>query len=359
MASLRYESVEKSYGNVQAVKGVSLDVVDGEFLVLLGPSGCGKTTLLRMTAGLEEITGGGVWMDGRRINDLPPKDRNMAMVFQSYALYPHLTVAQNIGYPLKIRGTEPAELDRKVAAVAQQLGLGPLLQRRPKELSGGQRQRVALGRAIVRKPGVFLMDEPLSNLDAQLRVTMRAEIKRLQRDLGVTMLYVTHDQVEAMSMASRIAIFKDGELRQVDTPERIFARPVDQFVAGFIGTPPMNFIPGTLTPEGVLVGPPDGGFLLRLAHGCAPGPVTVGVRPQHVKLGKAGLAVKLYVTEPLGDEWHAVVETEASRLTVKCAADPGLKPGEAAALLFDEREIHLFDPVTGKSLRLEGTRWEN
>ena len=354
MASLRYESVSKSYGAVRAVEDVSFEVVDGEFLVLLGPSGCGKTTLLRMTAGLEEITGGGVWMDGRRINELPPKDRNIAMVFQSYALYPHLTVAQNIGYPLKIRGTEPAELDRKVAAVAQQLGLSALLQRRPKELSGGQRQRVALGRAIVRKPLLFLMDEPLSNLDAQLRVTMRAEIKRLQRDLGVTMLYVTHDQVEAMSMASRIAIFKDGALRQIDTPERIFARPVDQFVAGFIGTPPMNFLPGTLTPEGVLLG---GGYLVRLAHKWAPGPVTVGVRPQHIKLvDKPGLDVKLYVTEPLGDEWHAIVEAGASRLTVKCAADPGLKPGEAAALIFDEREIHLFDPETGKRKQLEEAR---
>jgi multiple sugar transport system ATP-binding protein len=352
MASLRYESVSKSYGSVSAVAGVDLEVVDGEFLVLLGPSGCGKTTLLRMTAGLEEITGGHVWMDGERINELPPKDRNVAMVFQNYALYPHLTVAQNIGYPLKIRGLAPSEIESKVSAVAAQLGLGALLGRRPKELSGGQRQRVALGRAIVRKPGVFLMDEPLSNLDAQLRVSMRAEIKRLQRDLGVTMLYVTHDQVEAMSMASRIAIFKDGVLRQVDTPERIFARPVDQFVAGFIGTPPMNFIPGTLTTDGVSLGD----YKIRVAHGGKTGPVTVGVRPQHVKFTPgAGFAVKLYVTEPLGDEWHAVVEAGTSRLTVKCAADPGLKPGEASALLFDEREMHLFDPETGTRIQTEKT----
>ncbi|MFI5363056.1 MAG: ABC transporter ATP-binding protein [Elusimicrobiota bacterium] len=357
MAGLLYKSVSKSYGPVHAVSGVDLEVVDGEFLVLLGPSGCGKTTLLRMTAGLEEITGGHVEMDGKRINELPPKDRNIAMVFQNYALYPHLTVAQNIGYPLKIRGVAPAELERKVAAVAAQLGLGALLARRPKELSGGQRQRVALGRAIVRKPGVFLMDEPLSNLDAQLRVSMRAEIKRLQRDLGVTMLYVTHDQVEAMSMASRIAIFKDGALRQVDTPERIFARPIDRFVAGFIGTPPMNFIPGTLTPEGVLLGDANGGYLMRRPHKEIPRPVTVGVRPQHVKFSTgAGLAVKLYVTEPLGDEWHAVVETGVSRLTVKCSADPGLKPGDAAALVFDERELHLFDAQTGKRMQMEESR---
>jgi multiple sugar transport system ATP-binding protein len=348
MAGLRYESVSKSYGAVRAVHGIDLEVVDGEFLVLLGPSGCGKTTLLRMTAGLEEITGGSVLMDGKRINDLPPKDRNIAMVFQNYALYPHLTVAQNIGYPLKIRGVAPAEIESKVAAVAAQLGLGALLARRPKELSGGQRQRVALGRAIVRKPGVFLMDEPLSNLDAQLRVTMRAEIKKLQRDLGVTMLYVTHDQVEAMSMASRIAIFKDGVLRQIDTPERIFARPVDTFVAGFIGTPPMNFLPGTLAGDGLTLGERDGGHRLKIAHNGRLGPVTVGVRPQHVMFSpEGGLAVRLYVTEPLGDEWHAVVEVGASRLTVKCAADPGLKPGEAATLAFDESEIHLFDPETG------------
>jgi multiple sugar transport system ATP-binding protein len=353
MAGLRYESVSKHYGPVRAVENVDLEVVDGEFLVLLGPSGCGKTTLLRMTAGLEEITSGTISMNGRRVNELPPKDRDIAMVFQSYALYPHMTVAENIGYPLKIRKTDSAELSRKVGAVAQQLGLGAYLQRRPKELSGGQRQRVALGRAIIRHPGIFLMDEPLSNLDAQLRVDMRAEIKRLQRDLGVTTLYVTHDQVEAMSMASRIAIFKDGALRQIDTPERIFARPVDRFVAGFIGTPPMNFLPGTLTADGVLLGD----YLLRVAHPGTAGPVTVGVRPQHLKFtDKPGFSVKSYVTEPLGDEWHAVVESGASRLTVKCHADPGRRPGEAAALLFDERELHFFDPETGKRLQSEGKK---
>ena len=344
MSSIEFKGLTKSFGSTTAVKELSLSVRNGEFLVLLGPSGCGKTTLLRMTAGLEEATSGDILMDGRRINELAPKDRDIAMVFQSYALYPHMTVAENIGYPLKIRGVEPGERARRVKAAAEQLSLAHLLDRRPRELSGGQRQRVALGRAIVRKPGVFLMDEPLSNLDAQLRSQMRAEIKRLQRDLGVTTMYVTHDQVEAMSMASRIAIFKDGALRQLGTPEEIFSRPADRFVAGFVGTPPMNFLEAELVPEGVQVGP----TLLRRKHGLKAGKVAVGVRPHHMALGRdGGLEATAFVTEPLGDDYHAVVEVGGRRVTVRCASDPGLKPGDSSRLLVDESKLHLFDAETG------------
>src|SRR6266852_214996 len=251
MADVIFDKVEKVYDNdVHAVHDLSLEIRDGEFVVLVGPSGCGKTTALRMVAGLEEITDGKVSIGGRVVNDLTPKERDIAMVFQNYALYPHLSVSDNIGFGLRLRKTPKNVVEERVAWAAKLLGLTPYLNRRPKELSGGQRQRVAMGRAIVRQPQVFLMDEPLSNLDAKLRVQMRADIAKLQRELGVTTMYVTHDQVEAMTMGDRVAVMSKGRLQQVDAPQRLYDRPDNLFVAGFIGTPPMNLIEGTISTEG-------------------------------------------------------------------------------------------------------------
>ena len=264
MADVIFQDVDKVYENgVQAVFDLSLDVRDGEFLVLVGPSGCGKTTALRMVAGLEDISDGTVSIGGRIVNDLSPKERDIAMVFQNYALYPHLSVAENIAFGLRLRKEKKSIIDERVQWAAKLLDLSPYLERRPKELSGGQRQRVAMGRAIVRKPQVFLMDEPLSNLDAKLRVQMRADIARLQRDLGTTTIYVTHDQVEAMTMGDRVAVMSLGHLQQVDTPQRLYDHPTNLFVAGFIGTPPMNLLEGTLVRE-------NGGVALQLGETSCP-----------------------------------------------------------------------------------------
>ncbi|QYU71040.1 ABC transporter ATP-binding protein [Leptolyngbya sp. 15MV] len=254
MADVHLRNVTKAWGGFTAVKNQSLHIRDGEFMVLLGPSGCGKTTTMRMIAGLEEPTAGDILIGGERVNDLPPRERDIAMVFQSYGLYPHMTVADNIGYPLKLRGIRGAEREARIRAAAAKVELEPLLHRRPRELSGGQRQRVALARAIVRRPTVFLMDEPLSNLDAKLRVSTRAEIKHLQHELGVTTVYVTHDQIEAMTLAHRVAVMQAGEIRQLDTPEAIYDSPADLFVAGFIGSPAMNLVRGAHA-DGVFTAP--------------------------------------------------------------------------------------------------------
>ena len=242
MALVRYRAVRKSFGELEIIRGVDLDIADGEFIVFVGPSGCGKTTLLRLLAGLEHLTSGEIFIGGNDVSDMPARDRNIAMVFQNYALYPHMTVAQNMGFGLKLRGMPKAEREERVLAAARLLNLADLLERKPRQLSGGQRQRVAMGRAIVREPDVFLMDEPLSNLDAQLRAQMRKEIKDLQHRLSTTMIYVTHDQVEAMTMADRIVVINKGEIQQFGTPSELFERPANQFVAGFIGSPGMNFV---------------------------------------------------------------------------------------------------------------------
>jgi len=391
VADIAVRGVTKSYdGTTRAVDDVDLDVADGELLVLVGPSGCGKSTLLRMIAGLEEVTAGTVEIAGRDVTRAQPKDRDIAMVFQSYALYPHMSVAKNIGYPLKLARTPKDEIDRRVAEVAEVLQLSEVLGRRPSQLSGGQRQRVAMGRAIIRHPRAFLMDEPLSNLDAKLRVEMRAEIARLQRELAVTTVYVTHDQTEAMTMGTRVAVLRDGRLQQVDTPQRLYDEPVNQFVAGFIGSPAMNLLAATVEP------PPDeeagGGWALRVgsqrlaldeavvaAHPSVRSLggqlVAVGIRPESfsdepgapaervieatvdlVESLGAETVVHVMLTEPpepdpdASDSWRQVI-ARRGRGVVRLGPHSGLAPGDVVKLAVDTRRVHLFDAGTGLSLR--------
>jgi multiple sugar transport system ATP-binding protein len=340
MASVELIGVEKSFGDVKVVRGVSLSITHGEFLVLVGRSGCGKSTCLRMIAGLEEPTGGEIRIDGRRVNEVPPKDRDIGMVFQSYALYPHMTVRKNIAFGLELRKMPVPEIDTRVREVADILELGSLLERKPKELSGGQRQRVAMGRAIARRPRVFLFDEPLSNLDAALRVQMRAELASLHRTLGATMVYVTHDQVEAMTLADRIAVLEGGVLQQVAPPLELYHRPANRFVAGFIGSPAMNFLEGTVGPKGFTTN----GLSIPLdaPHGLA----TLGIRPHDlVPVASGALAGEVTVVEPMGWESFAHVTTPAgpvvARLEGRDAA--ALKIGSRLALDVDPSRIHLFD----------------
>src|SRR5690349_975745 len=299
MATVTFENVDKMYGDFQRVKDLNLEIGDGEFMVLVGPSGCGKTTSLRMIAGLEEITSGTLRIGDRVVNDVPPKDRDIAMVFQSYALYPHMSVRDNLAFGLKLRKVPKAEIERRVNEAAETIQVRKLLDRKPKELSGGQRQRVALGRAIVREPAVFLMDEPLSNLDAKLRVQTRAEIARIHQRLGTTTVYVTHDQVEAMTMGSRIAVMSEGLLQQVGTPQTLYDQPSNKFVAGFIGSPSMNFVEGTVEGTGdgaTLKGPGDFSIPVparyRQSMDTSGRKVIVGFRPEHLELAE--------ITEPSG-----------------------------------------------------------
>jgi multiple sugar transport system ATP-binding protein len=306
MADLSLRGIVKRYGALEVVHGIDLDIRHGEFVVFVGPSGCGKSTVLRMIAGLEDISGGELRIDGARINEVPPAKRGIAMVFQSYALYPHMTVYNNLAFGLQTAGEKKDVIDRRVRQAAKLLKIEDYLQRKPKALSGGQRQRVAIGRAIVREPRLFLFDEPLSNLDAELRVQMRVELSRLHADLGITMIYVTHDQVEAMTMADRIVVLKDGRIEQAGTPLELYNRPVNRFVAGFIGSPQMNFLDGTVAATGaqgieVRLG---GGDVIRLPAGSprlAPGePLTVGIRPEHVAPADDGLPVHVTLIEQLG-----------------------------------------------------------
>jgi multiple sugar transport system ATP-binding protein len=362
MADVILQDVAKRYGeNTLVISGINLEIRDHEFMVLVGPSGCGKSTLLRMVAGLEEITSGTISIGGRVVNDVPPKDRDIAMVFQSYALYPHMSVRENLEFGLVIRGTPRAEIDRLVDEAAKILGLGEFLERRPKELSGGQRQRVALGRAIVRKPSVFLFDEPLSNLDAKLRVQMRAEIKKLQHNLQTTAIYVTHDQIEAMTMGNRIAVLNAGKLQQVGTPLEVYEKPENLFVANFIGTPPMNFIQATVS-DGVLAA--KGGFTLPVPaaardalKGRAGKKVVVGIRPENVvEPGRrttgatAPLELTVDLVETLGDE--VVVHGSRGDEQIAFKMDPHNPPefgGKVAALVEVDR-MHLFDAETEKRI---------
>ncbi|HEX8612249.1 MAG TPA: sn-glycerol-3-phosphate ABC transporter ATP-binding protein UgpC [Telluria sp.] len=356
MASVSLRGITKQYDNTSVIKGVDLDIDDGQFVVFVGPSGCGKSTLLRIIAGLEDITAGTLEIGGQRSNDVEPSRRGIAMVFQSYALYPHMTVAENMGFALKLAGMPKAEVRAQVERAAAILQIGPLLERRPKALSGGQRQRVAIGRAIVRKPDVFLFDEPLSNLDAALRGQTRVELARLHRELGATMIYVTHDQVEAMTLGQKIVVFNGGRIEQAGTPADLYERPANRFVAGFLGSPRMNFIDATLADAegGSATVRLAGGTLVRVAadaSGAASGAkVTLGVRPEHVTIarpgeGADGVPATVGLVEYLGDVRLVYAQVEGEHeVVLKC--DPGTEPpapGAAITLAFAPMRTHLFD----------------
>jgi multiple sugar transport system ATP-binding protein len=347
---VRYEAVSKSFGATEALAPLDITVPDGRFLAMLGPSGCGKTTALRLLAGLELPTGGRIFIGERDVTRLEPRHRDVAMVFQSYALYPHKSVAENIAYPLRLRRNAAAERDERVKSVAELLDIAGLLDRSPRQLSGGQRQRVALARAIIRHPQAFLMDEPLSNLDAQLRMQMRVEIKRLQRELGVTTLYVTHDQIEAMTMADLIAVMRAGRLQQLATPAELYAKPANLFVARFCGSPPMNVLAGEIA---------DGAFrhpagALPLTGVRARGRVKLGFRPEHAELGADGLAGEIYVVEPLGNETLVTVRVGEDLVNVRAGADFARPVGERCAVRPAGRHVHLFDPETEEALAHAG-----
>ena len=353
MAEVRIRALRKSYGAVEVIRGLDLDIADGEFVVLVGPSGCGKSTLLRMIAGLEGVTSGTVEIGGRVVNNLPPALRDIAMVFQNYALYPHKTVGANMAFALRMRGMDKAEIKERVDRAAEVLGLTPYLDRYPRALSGGQRQRVAMGRAIVRDPQVFLFDEPLSNLDAKLRVQMRTEIKELHQRLKTTTVFVTHDQVEAMTMADRIVVMRDGHVEQMGTPLELFDEPRNTFVATFIGSPAMNMIEGELSsdkPDTLVMA--DGTELpLPRGHTVQKGrKVIYGVRPEHVQLDDAGVPVTVVVTEPTGAETQVIARIGGQDLTLVFHQRIGAGPGDRLNIRIDAEAIHLFDKETGKRL---------
>ncbi len=361
MARVELVDVTKVYDNkVTAVNTVNLVIEDREFVVLVGPSGCGKSTLLRMIAGLEEVTSGDIFIGGQRVNDVPPKDRDIAMVFQNYALYPHMTVFENMAFGLKIRKLPREEIDRRVREAARILGLEGLLSRKPRELSGGQRQRVAVGRAIVRKPKVFLFDEPLSNLDAKLRVKMRAELARIHRELHATSVYVTHDQVEAMTLGDQIVLLRDGEIQQVDTPLRLYHQPRNLFVAGFIGSPSMNFLKGRV--EGGRFVHPD--FDLDLPESIrkrlSGGEVILGLRPEHLILAPDGpIRAVVEFEETLGSEILLHVRLpHGDPLVVRIPPEDPPKTGDAVSFRAEIHRAHFFDPRTEENLTYEGSREE-
>jgi multiple sugar transport system ATP-binding protein len=354
MADLEVRNVHKSYGATAVIHGVSVAIRDGEFVVLVGPSGCGKSTLIRMIAGLERITQGEILLGDKVINDLPPKERDMAMVFQNYALYPNMTVFENMGFSLKLRKTRRGEIQTRVANAAEILGLGPLLHRFPRELSGGQRQRVAMGRAIVRDPQVFLFDEPLSNLDAKLRVAMRAEIKRLHQRLKTTTVYVTHDQVEAMTMADKIVVMHDGIVEQLGEPLELYDQPRNVFVAGFIGSPAMNFVKGSLGTDGgkaVFVSEEGLRFPVGDLPGIAAGrPVTFGVRPEHLVITPEGIPAEVIVVEPTGSETQVNVSYGQQEFVCLFRDRIVPRPGETIRISPLAQHIHLFDTDSGQRL---------
>ena len=356
MASVSFRNATRLYpgGTKPAVDKLNLEIADGEFLVLVGPSGCGKSTSLRMLAGLEEVNEGGIFIGDREVTDVPPKDRDIAMVFQNYALYPHMTVAENMGFALKIAGVSKEERAERVLEAAKLLDLEPYLNRKPKALSGGQRQRVAMGRAIVRKPQVFLMDEPLSNLDAKLRVQTRTQIASLQRRLGVTTVYVTHDQVEAMTMGDRVAVLKDGLLQQVDSPRNLYDRPQNVFVAGFIGSPAMNLLQLEIVAGGVQFGDavlPVSREVLGKATGSR---VTVGIRPEKLTPAEHGLVVDVDVVEELGSDGYLYgrshLDGQDQNIVVRVDAISHPRAGEQIHLQADVDALHIFDVETGERL---------
>jgi sn-glycerol 3-phosphate transport system ATP-binding protein len=354
MAMLELAGVRKSFGATEILSQIDLALESGEMLVIVGASGCGKSTLLRMVAGLETPSSGRILLEGRDITEVDPSARDIAMVFQNYALYPHMTVFDNMAYGLRIRGLARDDIGRRVDEAAGLLGLSELLGRKPRQLSGGQRQRVAMGRAIVREPKLFLFDEPLSNLDATLRVRTRAEIRRLQRRLGVTSLYVTHDQVEAMTLGDRLLVLHQGRPAQLATPMEVFEHPADTYVAGFIGAPAMNFLPAVLTDAGGAA-KLEAGPLLRFVDGRRDGPdgmaLTIGVRPEHIRIDPAGVPLRIDLVEPLGSETLVHGRLAAQGETAMVVRLAGRAPeGEALAIGFPPDEIHIFDAATGRRM---------
>jgi len=342
MAAVTWSGVRKDYDTVAALRGIDLEAADGELLAVLGPSGSGKSTLLRITAGLEPLTDGEVAIGGREVTHVAPGRRNVAMVFQTYALFPHLNAAENIGFGLEAREVPRSERRARVAHAARAVGCAHLLERRPAELSGGERQRVALARALVRDPDVFLLDEPLSNLDAQLRAEMRAELKELQRRVGATMVYVTHDQVEALTLGERVAVLREGRLHQVGTPDEVFERPADRFVAGFVGTPAMNFLPGRLENDAL--------ELAALADGR---PVEVGIRPERVRLGGNGEDAEVRLVEPAGSEAYVHLDLRGTTVVARVPSDRRPRAGDKVRVELNRRDFHVFDAETGE--RVEWT----
>jgi multiple sugar transport system ATP-binding protein len=354
MASVDIVNVRKSYGAQEVIHGVSASIVDGEFVTLVGPSGCGKSTLLRMIAGLESITSGDIKIDSRIVNHLPPKDRDIAMVFQNYALYPHKTVAENMGFALKLRHASKSEIETRVRRAADILDVAPYLSRYPRQLSGGQRQRVAMGRAIVRDPKVFLFDEPLSNLDAKLRVQMRAEIKELHQRLKTTTIYVTHDQVEAMTMADRIVVMRDGIVEQAGLPLELYDRPANLFVAGFIGSPAMNLLKGVIRLNGKPSFVTEDGASLPLISAPAGSdgrPCVYGIRPEHLTLGGGEANAEVTVIEPTGSETQVFAKIGASKIVGVFRERVSARPGERIAVTPEPQLVHLFDSATGNRLQ--------
>ena len=357
MATVTFDDVNKVYGDFHAVKDLNLEIGDAEFMVLVGPSGCGKTTSLRMIAGLEEISSGTLRIGDRVVNDVAPKDRDIAMVFQSYALYPHMSVRDNLAFGLKLRKVPKADIERRVNEAAETIQLQKLLDRKPKELSGGQRQRVALGRAIVREPAVFLMDEPLSNLDAKLRVQTRAEIARLHQRLQTTVVYVTHDQVEAMTMGSRIAVMSEGLLMQVGTPQQLYDHPANRFVAGFIGSPAMNFVDVEVT-DGQLKGPGDWSIPVppRAREQLTAGQrVVAGFRPEHLEIGEVdsehgSFRARADVVEYLGNEELLHISAADQDVVAIVDSDHRVRPNDIVNLVIPLEKVHLFDPETGETI---------
>ena len=353
MASVGIRDVKKAFGTTQVIHGVDIGIGDGEFVVLVGPSGCGKSTLLRMIAGLEDITGGEIRIGERVVNNVPPKERDIAMVFQNYALYPHMTVGANMGFSLRLRGAPKSEIDARVNRAAEILSLTPYLERYPRQLSGGQRQRVAMGRAIVRDPQVFLFDEPLSNLDAKLRVAMRTEIKELHQRLKTTTIYVTHDQIEAMTMADKIVVMHDGIVEQIGTPLDLYDKPDNQFVAGFIGSPAMNFLSGKVKVNGKASFEGPNGVALPL--GAAPAssdgrPAVYGIRPEHFTIADDGAEAEIVVVEPTGSETQVFAKLGGEEIVAVFRERHQFNPGEKVRLKPDPAMVHLFDAENGKRL---------
>jgi multiple sugar transport system ATP-binding protein len=353
MASVVIRDVRKAFGLAPVIHGVTITIDDGQFAVLVGPSGCGKSTLLRMIAGLENITAGEIQIGDRVVNNLLPKERDVAMVFQNYALYPHMTVAANMAFSMKLRGAPMDEIEKRVMRAAEILGLAQLLERYPRQLSGGQRQRVAMGRAIVRDPQVFLFDEPLSNLDAKLRVQMRTEIKELHQRLKTTTVYVTHDQIEAMTMADKIVVMHDGLVEQIGAPLELYDRPQNIFVAGFIGSPAMNFLQGTIRSNGSLGFDGPGGARLPLAaapQGSEGHAAVYGVRPEHFVIADDGVEAVIQVVEPTGSEIQIVAKLGDTEIIAAFHERYPFKPGDKIRLKPDPRLVHLFDAITGQRL---------